>query len=231
MPNYWAKTDLGLDAILCCPGPSLVNTEFLRGIGRMVFAINTAYPTVKPDIWLGMDEIYCYDANILNEPFRKIFRGNYCEMVYNDKKIKHYPETYFADIDFVPAGKTMLDLRANNVRFAWHAHTLGVALHLIIWMGAKNIYLYGCDMGGETDYCHDLKLTADQRLRNQNLYAQQTVFLEKLFKAADKHGINIWSCTVNSPINKFLPFKHISAVVNKSTIPNKIRYVTDKPIE
>jgi hypothetical protein len=49
---YMARKDLGLDAILCCPGPSLKGTPDLRGIGRKVFAVNTAYPTVKPDIWL-----------------------------------------------------------------------------------------------------------------------------------------------------------------------------------
>ena len=230
-PAFWARKDLALDAILCCPGPSLKksNPETLKGPGRKVFAINTAYPTVKPDVWLGMDEMHCYDANILDEPFPKVFRGTYCEMVFEGRKVKDRPETYFADVSQVPAGKTMLDLRGKDVKFAWHNHTLGVALHMIIWMGAKNIYLVGCDMGGETDYCHELTLTPDQRSRNHRLYTQQIVFLEKLAEAAKSHGITIWSSTPDSPLNRALPFKPISEVTTRDTKSSKLRYVTDRP--
>jgi hypothetical protein len=230
-PVSWARKDLGLDAILCCPGPSLKNIDpaTLKGPGRKVFAINTAYPTVKPDMWLGMDEAYCYDLNLLNESFPKVFRGTYCEMTREGRKVKHCPETYFADVAHVPPGKTMLDLRAHDVKFAWHNHTLGVALHMMIWMGAKNIYLVGCDMGGEKDYCHELTLTPDQRSRNHKLYTQQTVFIEKLAKAAKEHGITIWSSTPDSPLNRFLPYKSISEVTTYTPVKSQIRYVTDRP--
>jgi hypothetical protein len=230
-PISWAKKDLGLDAILCCPGPSLKNVDIsnLKGIGRKVFAINTSYPTVKPDIWVGMDEAYCYDTNILDEPFPKIFRGTYCEMIKEGKKVKDFPETYFADVATVPPGKTMLDLRSKDTKFAWHNHTLGVVFHLMIWMGAKNIYLVGCDMGGDKEYCHDLTLTQDQQIRNQKLYKQQIIFIKKLSLAAKEHGITIWSSTPNSPLNDFLPFKEISEITTRSTKKSKIRYVTDRP--
>jgi hypothetical protein len=231
LPANWARKDLWLDAILCCPGPSLktINLDSLKGPGRKVFAINTAYPTVKPDMWLGMDEMHCYDANLLDEPFPKVFRGTYSEMSYQGQKVKHSPETYFADVAKVPAGKTMLELRAANTKFAWHNHTLGVALHMMIWMGAKNIYLVGCDMGGEKDYCHELTLTPEQRSRNHKLYAQQVIFLEKLAKAAKSYGITIWSSTPDSPINKCLPYKDISEVTTRTLKPSKPRYVTDRP--
>lgn len=230
-PTYWARKNLNLDAILCCPGPSLesVNAEKLNGYGRKVFAINTAYPTIKPDIWIGMDEMHCYDANILNEPFAKVFRGTYCEMKFSGNFVKHCPETYFADVAEVPAGKTMLELRDHNVKFAWHNHTLGVALHLMIWMGAKNIYLLGCDMGGDKDYCHTLQLTPDQRTRNQKLYFQQTMFIQKLSEAAKNYGIYIKSSTANSPLNKFLQYVPIDQVLIKTKTSSSFRYVTDKP--
>ena len=223
----WAKNDLGLDAILCCPGPSLTSQD-LRGRGRKVFAINTSYPTVTPDIWLGMDEAYCYDGNLFDEPFPKIFRGSYSGMQFESRLVKDCPETYFADVAPVPAGKTMLDLRDSDTAFAWHNHTLGVALHLMIWMGAKNIYLVGCDFGGAKDYCHDLELTDQFRARNHALYSQQVVFLQKLSKAAKLHGITIYSSTANSPINRFLPFVSIDVLINKPVKSYKPRYVLDR---
>jgi len=230
-PISWAKKDLGLDAVLCCPGPSLKNIDAanLKGPGRKVFAINTAYPTIKPDIWLGMDEAYCYDINLLDEPFPKIFRGTYCEMTREGKKVKDFPETYFADVATVPPGKTMLDLRSRDTKFAWHNHSLGVVFHLMIWMGAKNIYLVGCDMGGGKDYCHDLSLTPDQQIRNQRLYKQQTIFIQKLAAAAKDQGITIWSSTPQTPLNEFLPYKDISEITSWTPKKSEIRYVTDRP--
>jgi hypothetical protein len=228
-PINWAKKNLGLDAILCCPGPSLTSQD-LRGRGRKVFAINTAYPTITPDVWVGMDEMHCYDANLLDEPFQKVFRGTYSEMQFEKRCVKDCPETYFADVAQVPAGKTMLELRGHNVKFAWHGHTLGVALHMMIWMGAKNIYLAGCDMGGTKDYCHDLTLTDDYRKRNQILYNQQITFLKKLSKAAKSYGITLYSSTPDSPINFFLDYLSIDDLLNKSIKSKtyKPRYVLDK---
>lgn len=230
-PISWARRESHLDAILCCPGPSLkaVDPNTLRGPGRKVMAINTAYPTVKPDIWVGMDEAYCYDINLLDESFPKVFRGTYSEMTREGRKVKHCPETYFADVAKVPPGKTMLDLIEHDTKFAWHSHTLGVALHMLMWMGNKNIYLLGCDMGGSQDYCHGLTLTPDQRTRNHRLYAQQTYFIEKLAIAAKERGITIWSSTPNSPINNFLPFKPVSEVIHREPRKSQIRYVTDRP--
>lgn len=230
-PISWARRHLELDAILCCPGPSLkdVDPTTLKGPGRKVFAINTAYPTVIPDMWIGMDEAYCYDLNLLDEPFPKLFRGTYSDMTREGRKVKECPDTYFMDVAKVPAGKTMLDLREHDTKFAWHGHTLGVALHTIIWMGIKNIYLLGCDMGGSKDYCHELTLTEDQRTRNHRLYAQQVYFIDKLAVAAKEHGITIWNSTPDSPLNEYLPFKPIAEVTTRAPRESAVRYVTDRP--
>jgi hypothetical protein len=226
---HYARKNLGLDAILCCPGPSLTSQD-LRGKGRLVFAINSAYPTVKPDVWLGMDEAHCYNANIYDEPFIKIFRGTYANMRQGERLVRDCPQTFFADVAPPPAGKTMFDLRDQNTKFAWHYHTLGVALHTMIWMGAKNIYLVGCDMGGDQDYCHDLKLTDDQRAWNRRLYAQQIGFVKAVAAEGQKNGINLICSTVNSPLNKFLPYVSVSQLLQKHTYTeSKIRHVLDRP--
>lgn len=226
-----ARKDLNLDAILCCPGPSLKNTPDLRGPGRKVFALNTAYPTVKPDIWIGMDEPHCYDTNLLQEGFPKILRGSYAKRQYHGQKLHAYPETYFADIDALPDGKTMFDLRSHDVKFAWYKHSLGVALHFMVWMGARNIYLVGCDLGGSDDYCHGLKLSDEHRKINRRLYAQQVVFIETIAEQAKKYGITIHSSTADSPINKFLPYTSVYQLLEKHhPKPSVPRHVLDRPV-
>lgn len=228
---FMARKDLSLDAVLCCPGPSLKNVPYLRGKGRKVFAINTAYPTVRPDIWLGMDEPYCYDTNLFDEPFIKIFRGSYTKSTHNNRLLRTYPETYFADVAALPKGKTLFDLRAHEVNFAWYKHTLGVAIHIMVWMGAKNIYLVGCDLGGSEDYCHGLELKPEHRKVNRRLYAQQVVFLEEIAAQAKKHGITLHSSTPDSPINEFLPYTAVDDLITKHPrVPSKPRHVLDKPV-
>jgi hypothetical protein len=212
---YMARKNLGLDAILCCPGPSLKNVPDLRGAHRKVFAINTAYPTVKPDIWLGMDKPNCYDGNLLFEGFPKILRGPYSKHTHLNQLLRNYPETYFADVKVPANEQTIFDLEGANTGFAWHKHTLGVALHFIAWMGAKDIYLVGCDLGGVEDYCHELKLKPEHREINRRLYAQQIVFLEEFAKQAGKHGITLHSSTQDSPINEFLSYTSIDALLAK----------------
>jgi len=226
-----ARKDMGMDAILCCPGPSLKShyTNQLKGIGRKVFAINTAYPTIKPDVWLGMDEIFCYDQNILDEPFPKIFRGTYSDMAFEGRKVKDCPETYFADVGQLPDGLTMFDLRGHDVKFAWYKHTLGVALHTMVWMGAKNIYLVGCDMGGKKDYCHGLVLTEEQRAKNHRLYAQQVEFLKMIAEQGKRYGVTIYSSTKDSPINDFLPYVSVKDLVSKERKEYQVRHVLDRP--
>lgn len=235
---YWDKTwhKAGMyrshvmsKAILACPGPSLKETKNLTGPGRFVVGINTSYPTVRPDLWIGMDEAWCYDSNLLAESFPKIFRGTYAEMHYNGSKVKEMPYTYFADVAYPPAGKTMLDLLEKDVKFSWHYHTLGTALHVIMWLGFKEIYLVGCDLGGKGDYCHSLILNQEQRNRNQRLYSQQYFFLKKLNNEALKNNIKIISSTQNSPINDFLTFVSIDNISIQTQPSLGPRYVTDRP--
>jgi len=218
-----AKKELGLDAILCCPGPSLKNVDAskLKGRGRMVFAINTAYPTVKPDVWMGLDTIECYDRNILYEPFMKIFRGTYYDnMFYEKVPVKNFPNVFWGSFKVPEAGKTMLDYRGHKDPFVWHKNALAAMLHVMIWMGAKTIYLAGCDMGGNQDYCHDGKLSEEQHKINRKLYKEQVYFINDLSLRAKAHGVTIKSVTPKSPLNKFLKYIPIEEAIKISE--NKI---------
>lgn len=216
-------------AILACPGPSLASApKNLQGPQRTVFAINTAYPTIRPDYWIGMDEAFCYDPNLLDESFPKLYRGNYSQMEYDGQPVRKSPSTYFIDLAHAETPDWMIKT-PENTGFAWHNHTLGVALHFIMWMGAKRIYLLGCDLGGEKDYCHSLTLTDEQRKRNKRLYDQQVYFLDELSVAARQQGIELFSSTIDSRINEFLAYKSIQDVITPEPRIGKPRYVLDKP--
>ena len=58
LAKSFAKKDLGLDVYICCTGPSLadVKNEQLQVPGVFTIGINTSYPHIKPNMWIGIDK-------------------------------------------------------------------------------------------------------------------------------------------------------------------------------
>lgn len=231
----WAKTDMGLDAYLVCPGPSLKEVDFdIRGKGRKVLGINTSYPKVIPDIWMGMDDLKCYDKNIWYEPFAKVLRGNHSNMELNSSPIKLFPEVYFADVSVFKEDETIFNQRSHESKLIWLKHTLGVALHMLVWMGAKTVHFVGCDLGGSNDYYDDRVIPNNSKLYNARLYKNQIDFLKEFHQQALNYKIRCISCTPNSPINGFMescPLKEALSNTEKRhtyTRQEKIYHVLEK---
>jgi hypothetical protein len=209
---YLAGWSLG-DVLLCCPGPSLAEIPSeLRRPGLVIAAINTAYPKVNPDIWFGMDIPECYNTSLIKESFIKIFRDCYSAVDFNGGSLHDHFNTYFTTVEEHPSGIAgMIDFDFPFV--PWYKNTLATALYLLMWMGAKNIYLTGCDMGGDRDYWDDRVLGDKERDKNQKLYGQQLDFLAKLKPLAESIGVKIISATANSPINTFLESVNINELL------------------
>lgn len=222
----WSKISFACEtrdrvALLCCPGPSLAKVHSLQGPGRTVMAINTAYPHIRPDLWVGMDDPHCYKGSLWQESFPKFCRGNYWERTYNGVPLIQAPATYFVDL----ARGTAADIfnrRGHDVSFYWDWHTLGVAVHLLVWMGFKEIHFVGCDLGGSDDYYDDRKLATDKRDSNRRLYAAQVKWLKAVSQAAAAHGIKLVSATPDSPINAYMPYVPIAETLARveHTIPD-----------
>lgn len=211
------RENMGADAYLYLPGPSLANIKQQIGPGIFSFAVNTAYPKVRPDVWIGMDTPDCYDPDLPFESFMKIFRNGLQGERVSGKPLSGCPMTYFATVqepenDIASLFNTHRSLQA----FAWFKHTLGVALHVILQMGAKNIFLVGCDMGGDKDYWDDRELDEKLRKKNRRLYEQQVNFMHKFSRLATQHHVNIISCTPDSPINRFLTYIPYEDAVKQS---------------
>ena len=167
-----ARLDHASEAFLCCPGPSLATVDReLRGPNRIIYALNTAYPKIKPDVWIGTDRIACFDRGLWHEPFPKI-----CRRIQGDtERMRFCPNVFFADVDDCDPANIFLR-RDHDAKFVWPHNTFIFALHFIIWSGAKTIRLVGCDMGGcgadgqSRDYHDDRQLPEKLRKSNQALY-------------------------------------------------------------
>jgi len=225
--NDWRKAQAGSTAILACPGPSLAQApEDMRGPGRTVIALNTAYPRVKPDIWLGMDTLDCYHPSLPYESFIKVFRGNYHDIrTDSGDTIKHLPFNYFSDVTKADGIKDILTRSDDDLKLVWFKHSLAAALHLIKWMGYKRIVFVGCDMGGGSDYYDDRVLTEKQRSGNRLLYTQQVDFLKQF--VALPSGITCISATPCSPINEFMDTATVQSFMTSDTKPFIPRHATE----
>jgi hypothetical protein len=221
---HWDSENIGSDCYLYSPGPSLADVTFPVNLpGTFSFVINTAYPKIRPNIWIGMDKVECYDYRLLYEAFPKVFRSAFSKKEYEGKPLNEYPSVYFVDVEVPQNGIIdIFESKKPNTYFAWFHHTLGVALHVMIWMGAKKIHFVGCDLGGKKDYYDDRVLDDTTHAYNRRLYLQQEVFLREFNSIAQKFGVECISCTDQSPINKFMPYVELSRAlaISQSKIKN-----------
>ena len=225
--NDWRNPQAGT-AVLACPGPSLTKApEDMRGPNRTVFAVNSAYPRVKPDVWIGMDSMDCYHPNLAYESFPKVFRGNYHAMkTSKGDEVRSLPFNYFADVTRCDGVGDILTRSSGDLKLVWFKHSLAAALHLIVWMGYKRIVFTGCDMGGKTDYYDDRVLTRKQHAENRRLYKQQIGFLKQFVH--ELSGIECVSSTPDSPINDFMVYHSIDNILSdKIEEPVRLKHATE----
>jgi hypothetical protein len=232
--NFY-KDDAGIDAYLCCPGPSLAdvkNEDLQNNLGVYVFAINTAYPKIKPHVWIGLDWVECYDRNLWNEPFIKISRGGRSEKMFlENKKVKYLHNVFWASNKKYEDDSVIFGPHSNDEVFIWKKSTFITALHIILHMGFKRIHLLGNDMGGKKDYYDDRVLARDEKEKNKRFYKTQLDFLKWFNTEAIKNNVEVVSCTPHSPINEFLNYIPLKTALKKSkkrveTKPGKILHVS-----
>lgn len=222
-----ARADAPSVAFLCCPGPSLAHVgQDLRGPGRTVYALNTAYPKIHPDAWIGLDRTACFDPRIWHEAFPKITR----RFDDDNAKMRHQPNTFFADLEAAPAEEIFIR-RDNKSKFVWVENSFVFALHFLIWSGHKRIHFIGCDMGGGRDYYDRRVLTPEQRASNRRLYDDLVSTVRRLQPLALRNGIEFVSSTPDSPLNAFLPTQSIEEAITHAgrgvPAPRPVLHVRD----
>lgn len=239
--TQFARSNFNMDAYIFSSGPSLRNVNMSCFESAPVFkvGINTTYPKIKPDLWVGMDYPQCFNSNLWMEPFPKILRYPYYLHPIkkgSSKKVKDFPLVYFARIDdkITPqAYREAFSRRSHKVHFIWTNNTLTTTLHILVWMGFKKIHLLGSDFGGDGEnnyfddsesarpFNHDQsspsgKISKKQHESNQILYAQQVEFLKNFAEIGETRGLEVISCSKVSPANSFLKFVDLEEAIEAS---------------
>jgi len=234
--TYLAKANSGIDAYIFSSGPSLSVVDIESFYGKPIYriGINTTYPKVKPDMWIGMDYPKCFNEKIWHEPFPKVLRYPYSQHVVRGKKVKDCPFVYFATVDEKNTPHPEREIfmrRSHKTNFIWTNNTFTTTLHILIWMGFKRIHLLGSDFGGEKTYFEDSeeyrpfnhdknspagKISKSQEKKNLKLYMQQLKFLRRFCEHGERHGVEVISCTKSSPANALLKYIDPSLALKQS---------------
>jgi hypothetical protein len=197
----WHNTNNRLKAVLYGSGTSLLYAD-KEPEGSVKFVQNRAHETVDPDIWIGMDLPENFKDDLFDTPFRKIFRGNYANIKHNGIPLKEYPETYFIDATSKKSEDIFFN-RGLETQFYFPKHTMGTALHLILWMGFKHIVFSGIDLQG--DYADKRKMSPEKADETKRLLDEEFLFMSWFIPAAINAGIKIENTSEKSRLKEILP--------------------------
>jgi len=212
---------VNMDAYICAPGPefSKYDLSAFDRRGTFTLGLNSVYPYFKPDMWIGMDKAKSHPKELWGESFPKIVRGTFGNELINDRPWKEYPRVYFIRAkDGNP--EDLMNNVGPNAECVWMRSTMISGIHLLFWMGYKRIHFVGTNFGGGKDYFHDAPVSKQDGVSKKSFLDKQVEYLRKINKIAVLRGIELISCTEDSPINEFLPFKTLDI----STQESELRY-------
>lgn len=141
------------------------------------------------DIWVGMNRPEDYCLKELPSQSKKIFRKYFQHLV---------SDAYLADIAQPRNGIIdIFRLRSCDVYFVWLHHSLGVALHVAVWMGFKRIHFVGLSPNG---YEHLMERS----------------FMHEFTRLSGEYGIDCINCTYKSALNGFMDFSPLDEALDIS---------------
>lgn len=180
----WHSLSKGnLKAVIYGSGESLKEVDKAPA-GYMRIVQNWAVKEVEPHIWIGMDKPETFGRELMDTPFRKVFRGSYAGELVDGIPAKEYPETYFIDVKQQDRGAVFHN-RGLDCQFYWNKNTMQVAIHLALWMGFKHLAFAGVDLRG--NYVDGRELTAKEKADTERLLKEEFEWM-KWFKMCSGFG-------------------------------------------
>jgi len=195
--DNWQKMYLPGVAVLYGAGPSL-NTADLEEKGAVRFVQNNAVKKVKPHIWIGMDKADFFGTAVFNSSYPKICRGPHSDDMLRGKPLKQYRDVHFADTferEFEHIWNTRPD-----VKFVWTKKTLMTSIHIILWMGFREIYFSGIDLHG--DYFDGAEIA--DRAENDRVRDEEFRWMKQFAEEAKNKGVTLINRSPSSRLTELM---------------------------
>lgn len=147
------------------------------------------------DFWVGTQEHSKYNFYRLPKRARKVFKN--LDLAWG-KHPDFEIDAYFADIGRPENGiSDIFRLKGDSILFAWFGHSVGVAVHLAVWLGFEKLHFVGVNAGGYDDYT-------------------TRTFLNEFARLGSENGIDCISCTKGSALNGFMEYMPLDEALTKS---------------
>jgi len=197
-------------ALLVGSGPSLEqfdprsidrNNVFMVGVNRaaMKFVPDITMMLDAPKYWQPPEEIWA------NGSF-KVLRGNMKDEKVNGVPVHKKPRVLLADVNNDKPSNVFG--RNGDVIFGWgERNTFLCGLGFLAWAGAKSIGLVGCDLGGGKAH---FNVSTPVCQKDKKMHQQLNEGIKEFSIAAKANGLEVVSCTPESPINEYLEYRPIN---------------------
>lgn len=162
---------------------------------------NYSHNIIQPDIWIGMDKPEAFGRKLLDTPYKKVFRGNYANMLVDGIPACEFPETYWIDVSKQKRASVLYN-KGINCPFYWNQNTFQVAIHLALWMGFKTLAFAGIDLQGK--YFDNRKLTKQQVARTELLLVEEFNWMKWFAECAKKLGITLENMSLTSRLTEII---------------------------
>lgn len=231
----------GSAAFLILSGPSLndIDISLFNRRGIVTMAVNNAWSVVRPMFWTCADPPCTFhdkgwtDPGIIKLVPIELSTGSIHnkidgEFFETEAKAFDMPTTFFYPRNCEFNHETFLtEASVNWGTTKGGKDSLGdsccrsvflAALKLLIYLGAKRIYLVGCDfkMSEGREYAFDQVKAQPGRIGNNNSYKILNKRLEALLPYFEKEGVEIFNCNPSSGLLAFSSIDFEDAIRRES---------------
>lgn len=241
----------GRHLFLLCGGPSLasLNLEALNQRGIVTMAINNTVANFRPNYFIAVDKPERFVEQAWKDPgvCKLIPRGletqhiskrdesgvlgvsaftaEQCPNVFGFEIRENFdPDTFLSAPGFCSGTSSGL---TDKIGVTGARTTMLAALKMAFYMGAKNVYLLGCDfqMSEGRGYAHEQDVTAEYAKSNNRTYSDTAKRFAALIPHFQVSGFNVYNCNLESHLRVF-PFLRFEDAVEIAS-----RECNEKPIQ
>jgi len=196
----WQRISRPDKAMLYGCGQSLLTAPSTPNAVR--FVQNHAHRIVTPHVWTALDKPEAFTDCLRKPGFPKVMRGNFSSDLSGGIPARDWPDTYFADVaegsfDLMFFGDSGID-----AKFVWAKNTMATTLHIMLWMGFRDIVFAGVDLHGS--YFDGRILTNEQEESQARLHDQEFVWLKQFADCCRRRVIQLRTVDASSRLAEIM---------------------------
>jgi hypothetical protein len=207
----------GASVFLCGGSPGLAEAPLRKMEASRVpiLAMNNAVTLVRPNLWNAVDLANRFVGSLYRDPTVLKFMptSRFDNLVPGaDRKVCEMPGMLFYELD---PQVGYADFLSPNERVVWWNDTMIASIQILHRLGFRHIYTMGVSLAMSADkpYAFDEQYDAKRAANCHHHYQTMGHRLRLLRSYLELGGLSITSCTPDSMLNDFLPYRPAQEVV------------------